>query len=339
MNNASQWLFLALFAMLGTGAFVSCTDTVIEAGELGGLVPKTATENPDLPSLHLNGSQFHVQTFGTQGKPVIVFLHGGPGGDYKSLLRLRERYNGYSLADDHFLVFWDQRGSGLSQRHSKPDITLAAYQEDLRQIIQHYSPNAPVLLIGHSWGGMYATMFINEYPELVRGAVLMEAGPLTGASFERVKNRVIKLNFFAEWLNDLAWSQQFLAADDHIRWDYSWLLGIKQSQPEYHQDMENDPAAAWRFGAAANRYVMEDGSDGNGTMTYDFTAKKLRSFAPTVLFMASGKNTVIGKDFQEQQRHVYSSSILRVVPDCGHDFQWKKSAECVAIIKQYIETL
>lgn len=339
MNRTVQYFLLVFTLILGTSGLFSCTSTALDAGESKGLVPPTVTEEPALPSLHLNGSQFHVQTFGTLGKPVIVFLHGGPGADFRSLLRLKERYNGYSLADDHFLVFWDQRSTGLSQRHRKNDITLDAYREDLRHIIHHFSPNEPVLLIGHSWGGMYATMFINEHPNMVRGAVLMEAGPLTGMSFETIKSRFIDLNFFAEWLNDFSWSQQFLAADDHARWDYQRLLGMKQSQPEYHQDMDNDPAPFWRLGSAANQYIMEDGSDGSGTMTYDFTAKKLRSFTPTVLFMASGNNTLIGTEFQERQRHVYPSSTLRVVPGCGHDLQWKKPGECIAIIKQYIDTL
>ena len=42
----------------------------------------------------------------------------------KSLLTLAEPYAGYSLADDHRLVFWDRRGSGLSRRHKKESLTL-----------------------------------------------------------------------------------------------------------------------------------------------------------------------------------------------------------------------
>ena len=38
-------------------------------------------------------------------------------------------------------------------------------------------------LIGTSWGGMYATRFINAFPERVAGAVLIEPGPLDGATF------------------------------------------------------------------------------------------------------------------------------------------------------------
>jgi hypothetical protein len=43
------------------------------------LVPPTVDEDPGLPSLEVNGTRLHVETYGADGDPVIVFLHGGPG--------------------------------------------------------------------------------------------------------------------------------------------------------------------------------------------------------------------------------------------------------------------
>ncbi len=339
MATLSQRVLMYLFFAATLASLASCNSNALDVGEPGNLVPHTVDENPDLPTLSLNGSQFHIETFGTPGKPVIVFLHGGPGGDYRSLLRLQDMYNGHSLADNYFLVFWDQRGAGLSRRHAKSDVSIDIYKEDLRQIVEHFSPSAPVVLIGHSWGGMYATAFINEYPAMVRGAVLLESGPLTGALYEEIKTRLISLDFFSEWLNDFAWSQQFISADDHARWDFQRLLGMKQSQPEYYQDMNTDPAPFWRLGAAANQYILEDGMDDKSLMTYNFADKHLPDFTTEVLFVASGNNTVIGREFQERQRHLYPQSRLEVIPGCGHDLQWKKPAECVVAIRTYLNTL
>ena len=108
-----RWLPLALVGLAATAC-----DT-LSPTEPGALVPRTVTEDLTLPAIEMNGARFHVQTFGNPANPVIVFLHGGPGGDYRSLLALGERHNGYSLADDYFLVYWDQRGSGLSERQNK----------------------------------------------------------------------------------------------------------------------------------------------------------------------------------------------------------------------------
>src|SRR5215213_1920024 len=94
-----RWLILAL---AGVGA-AACGD-VMSPGEPGNLVPRTVAEDPSLPAIEMNGSRFHLETFGNPANPVIVFLHGGPGGDYRSMLRLAERFGGRSLADDYFLV-------------------------------------------------------------------------------------------------------------------------------------------------------------------------------------------------------------------------------------------
>src|SRR5512147_2073700 len=106
-----RWLPLTL---MGLGA-TACGD-VMSPGDPGNLVPRTVAEDATLPAIEMNGSRFHAERFGNPANPVIVFLHGGPGGDYRSMLRLAERYNGSSLADDYFLVYWDQRGAGLSER-------------------------------------------------------------------------------------------------------------------------------------------------------------------------------------------------------------------------------
>ncbi len=102
-----------------------------------------------------------------------------------------ERYNGYSLADDYFLVFWDQRGAGLSKRHDKNVLTSDVYVNDLNTLVDRYSPGRPVFLIGESWGGMFATRYINQYPQRVAGAVLIEPGPLDGATMERIKDDML----------------------------------------------------------------------------------------------------------------------------------------------------
>src|SRR5688572_22214310 len=209
-----KWASLPVAAM----ALAACE--VMDPGEPGNLVPRTVAEDASLPAIEMNGSRFHLETLGDPANPVIIFLHGGPGGDYRGLLRMAEAHNGYRLADHYFLVFWDQRGSGLSRRESKQQLTLDVYSADLDSLAARDSPGRPVYLIGHSWGGMYATQYINEHPDRVAGAVLIEPGPLDGVTFEALEDDLFDIRFGAEWLNDWAWSSQFLSPDDHARMDY-----------------------------------------------------------------------------------------------------------------------
>lgn len=321
----------APFAVLALGA---CD--ILDPTEPGYLVPPTVVEDSSLPAIEMNGSRFHVHTFGDPANPVIIFLHGGPGGDHRSLLRLGKRFDGYSLADEYFLVYWDQRGAGLSARHDKDVLTLDVYTEDLKSLVDRYAPGRAVFLIGKSWGGMFATHFINEYPQRVAGAVLIEPGPLDGAIYERIDGDLFNLDLGAEWLNDWAWNSQFISPDDHARMDYERLLGLRDSQPRFHNRTAVDPAPVWRLGAAANRYVTEDGQDENDNFDFDFTTNLSRYTTP-VRFIAGSLSEVLGEALQREQMLRYPSASLHVVEGAGHDVNWTHTGELLAHVRSYLD--
>ena len=317
-----------------TAGLAACE--IHDPSQAGNLVPRTVDEDATLPSLALAGTVFHYQTYGDPTKPAIVFLHGGPGGDHRDQLRFRDRYDGYALADDYFLVFWDQRGSVLSRRHDCGAYSLERMDADLDALVDHVSPGRPVIIIGHSWGGMYATLYINRHPEKVAGAVLIEPGPLNGRMFDAIVGELYDLDVFSEWLNDDVWDSQFLTPDDHARADYHRMLGMRDGQPKYHQSKDN-PAPVWRQGAIASRCLINSGLK-DGKAVYDFT-DHLAAYAKRVLFIASAKNEVIGVAFQEQQRRFFPAADLLTIPDSGHDVPWTHTAETLAAIHPYLQTL
>jgi len=323
------WLPLML-AGLGTAACET-----LSPGDPGNLVPVTVADDPSLPAIDMNGSRFHLQTLGDPSNPVIVFLHGGPGGDYRSMLRLAERFDGYSLADEYFLVYWDQRGAGLSKRHSRTTLTIDRYLEDLDTLVGRYSPGRPLYLVGESWGGMFATEYINRHPGKVAGAVLIEPGPLDGATAERLKDDIFDFDLSAEWLNDIAWGSQFLTPEDHERMDYERTIGVRDGQPKFHLSKTN-PEPMWRLGAAAARYIMEDGQDHNGRFNYDFTTN-LAAYQTPVLFIAGSWSEVLGQSLQQKQILRYPNATLEVVNGAGHDVAWIKTPEVLTHIRAYLD--
>ena len=328
--RAHPWSRLPLLAAL----LAAACDTLAPE-EPGNLVQRTVAEDASLPAIDMNGSRFHLETFGDPQDPVVIMLHGGPGGNYRSMLSLAARHDGYSLADDHFLVYWDQRGAGLSMRHDEEVLTQATYLHDLHTLVERYSPDRPVYLVGVSWGGMYATYFINEYPHLVAGAVLIEPGPLDAATMERIEDDMFDLDYRAEWLNDYAWSSQFLSPDDHARLDYQMMVGARDAQPKFHTSRAN-PEPGWRAGAAANRYIAEDGQDGDGNWTFDFTTN-LDAFTTPVLFIAGAWSEVLGESLQQEQVQHFPAASLVVLEGAGHDVAWILSAETAALIRDYLE--
>ena len=109
-------------------------------------VPATVADDPSLPHITIDGVTYHAETFGDPANPVVITIHGGPGGDYRSILSLK------ALSDDYFVVFFDQRGAGLSPRVNSDEITLASAVADLDSIVEHYGGGEPVNLVAHSWG-------------------------------------------------------------------------------------------------------------------------------------------------------------------------------------------
>jgi proline iminopeptidase len=335
ITNHSRIRQAAIAMLISLPVLVATACNVMSPDDPGNLVPPTVAEDSSLPAIEMNGSRFHAETFGNPANPVIVFLHGGPGGDYRGMLGLAGRYAGYSLADEYFLVFWDQRGAGLSKRHDSNVLKIDVYTDDLNALVDRFSPGRPVFLIGESWGGMFATCYINKHPQRVAGAVLIEPGPLDGATMERIKDDMFDIDFGSEWLNDWTWNSQFFSPDDHARMDYERMLGVKDAQPRFHVDTEN-PQPAWRMGAAANRYIMEDGQDGDGVFNYDFTTN-LAAYTTPVLFITGSWSEVLGESLQREQVLRYPSASLQVVDGAGHDVAWVKTAEVLTHARAYLD--
>ncbi|HUJ28689.1 MAG TPA: alpha/beta hydrolase [Myxococcales bacterium] len=301
----------------------------LDPGEPGNLVPRTVTEDAALPRLAINGTVLHAEAFGDPANPVVVVLHGGPGEDYRSLLPLQAL-----AADGYYVVFWDQRGCGLSQRHDASIYSFALLLEDLEQVVDHYAPGArPLVFIGHSWGAMYATSFINEhgsYGGRIRGAVLSEPGAFTKAQLDAFLRRLMgSYDLFGEQLNDIAWSGQFMSADDHARADYLMMIQSANGAPAEHLDPAN-PEPRFRSGAVVHRALLEL-AEKEG---FDWTTH-LSSFEPTVLFLRGDLNEAANLASQQEMASSYRHAEIVTIHGVGHSMVWERPAEYVQDVRDY----
>lgn len=307
----------------------------LDPGGPGNLVPKTVSEDSSLPALKLNNSNFHLETFGDQNNPVVIMLHGGPGNDYRYLLPLQERHNNYGLADDYFLVFWDQRGCGLSQRHDRSELTLEKYAEDLEQLVEYFAPNGkPVILIGHSWGGAYAAQYMNRHPKRLSGAVLMEPGAFSAELGKSITT--VKINPLAKWLSDWMWGRQLLTASDHEQADYYLAQGVL-SQDEVKPERHSKPVPGWRMGTAVSLYMAMEALGGKSH--FDFTGQ-LSAVDIPVLFIVGANTEDLGEDYQRKQMKLFKHPKLEVIPNAGHnEIAFSEAEQSVTQIRKYLDGL
>jgi pimeloyl-ACP methyl ester carboxylesterase len=110
--------------------------------------------------------------------PVLLFVHGGPG---MPMYWLTQRYP--TGLEEHFtVVWWEQRGVGLSYDPDIPAETMTADQfvddtlEVTRYLLDRFDQEK-VYLMGHSWGSYIGIRAAAKAPELFHAYIGM--GQLT----------------------------------------------------------------------------------------------------------------------------------------------------------------
>ncbi|WP_010316589.1 alpha/beta fold hydrolase [Saccharopolyspora spinosa] len=127
--------------------------------------------------------QLHVEIVDCGASDVTVIFCHGYMLDSQSWHFQRE-----ALAGDARLVLWDQRGHGRSGWATPANATIDQVGQDLFAILQATAPRSPVVLVGHSMGGMAILGLAESHPELfgdrVVGAALIatSAGGLSGVT-------------------------------------------------------------------------------------------------------------------------------------------------------------
>jgi pimeloyl-ACP methyl ester carboxylesterase len=115
----------------------------------------------------VRGCNYAVNEWGDRNSPLLVYLHGW--GDTGSTFQFVVD----AFREDWFVVAPDWRGFGRTGGGALaywfPD-----YLADLDHLLGHYSPDAPVNLVGHSMGGNIAGLYAGILPERVASFINLE---------------------------------------------------------------------------------------------------------------------------------------------------------------------
>lgn len=300
-------------------------------------VAATVGDDPALPAIDALGLRLHGRVLGPQGAPLIIVLHGGPGGDHRSLLPLD------ALADEGWrILFYDQRGAGLSQRVEIEALTLQGHLDELSALADTFSPDAPVILIGHSWGAMLASAWLGRRPDRTAAAVLIEPGFLSARGADAFLARMraamttpamgwtaLRSGFEASHVS----GPDASAADDYL---FARMVEAFANAPgvPYHCPGTAYDSPAWRFGASAGSAVLAQASradlDSLGAVD---------AFAGPVLLVAGACDSWLGADLQRQHAAGFRNATLVVIPDAGHDVIDDRPTESLAAIRTFLATL
>jgi pimeloyl-ACP methyl ester carboxylesterase len=118
-------------------------------------------------------------------EPTLVFVHGFCLDMGTFHFQRRE----LTRTGDYRMVFYDQPGHGRSSRLDHGEYTLPMLASGLKDVLDAVVPTGPIVLIGHSMGGMTIMALAEAYPEIfgprVRGVVFIStsAGKLDEVNF------------------------------------------------------------------------------------------------------------------------------------------------------------
>ncbi|MEU4997621.1 alpha/beta hydrolase [Streptomyces sp. NPDC021622] len=247
--------------------------------------------------------------------------------------------HGYCLSQDswHFqraalrgvvrCVYWDQRshgrsGRGAAQLDDGKPVSIDQLGRDLKAVIDAAAPEGPLVLVGHSMGGMTTMALADQFPELIRERVVGVA--LVGTSAGRLGQvnfglPVAGMNAVRRVLPGVlkALGSQAALVERGRRATSDLFAGIIKRYSFSSKDV--DPAIS-RF---AERMIESTPIDVVAEFYPAFAehdkAEALRYFAELpVLVLAGEKDLVTPSEHSEAIADLLPEAEFVLVPDAGH---------------------
>src|SRR5438876_7136826 len=163
----STILFYLLAVPLAIGVLAAATSL--------GIARLEAAHPPTGQFIEVHGVRLHVAVLGVPrgspaAEPAVVLIHGASGNLEDMRLALGEK-----LALSHRVILVDRPGHGWSSRPESDDYASPARQAELVAAALEKLGVRLAILIGHSWGGAFATAYALAFSERTAGLVLLSA--------------------------------------------------------------------------------------------------------------------------------------------------------------------
>lgn len=228
------------------------------------------------------------------------------------------------LCDRYHMVCFDQRGHRRSDCPDGKPFSLDDLAHDLRAVLDKYCSDEPVVLVGHSMGGMSILKFLELYPEelgkRVKGVALVDTSNVSmretilgGAALSAVQKPLVEPAF--KWMtehagfsngakNVLVSTAPFLLATRYL----GYGSGASLTHMEYIQEMARKTsmkgACQAGLGLLCNQQPM--------------SLEAIRRSGIPVLIWVGEKDKLTRPEVSLRMKEQLPEARLRVVPDTGH---------------------
>jgi pimeloyl-ACP methyl ester carboxylesterase len=277
----------------------------------------------------IRGLRHHVREWGEPGSPKMFLLHGwmDVSASFQFLVD--------GFARDWHLIAPDWRGFGLSEwQHDGywfPD-----YYADLDALLDLYEPDVPARLVGHSMGGVVASMYAGIRPQRVARLIAMEGLGLSRQAPDRAPGR------YAQWLDELGKSPAFkpYGSFEEV------AARLRKNNPRLTSERASYLARHWAKRLETGEVVLLSDPRHKTVNPYLFRIDEAiacwRQITAPVLLVAGQESNIPGrmKDTPEQLAERKGAFRIRreiEIADCGHMMHHDQPERLAQIIEAFLD--
>jgi pimeloyl-ACP methyl ester carboxylesterase len=287
--------------------------------------------------VNIRNLSYHVQIWGTPSaeKVPLVLMHGwmDVAASYQFVVD--------ALSHDHYVIAPDWRGYGQTDSGGVDNFWFPDYLADLDFLLDHYAPQTPVNLVGHSMGGNVVMLYAGVRPERIRRLVNLEGFGMPATTPDQAPKR------YARWMDEL---KQLHRGELALR-PYESADGVARrlmkTNPRLSQDKANWLAQHWAAANAQGEWTIL------GEAAHKITNANLyqlpevleiyKNISMPVLAVEASDNSLDmwwkGKfkllEYHERLQNVTQVEIA-VINDAGHMMHHDQPEQLAALIERFI---
>ncbi len=281
--------------------------------------------------VEVRGLRLHVREWGEPGAPRLFLLHGWAdvSASFQFLVdALEGRW--HVLAPD-----W--RGFGRSARTGADAYWFPDYLGDLDALLEHFSPDEPVRLVGHSMGGNIACLYGGVRPERVARLVAMDGFGLPARDPGEAPERLEK------WLGQLARPQGFRSYPDVEAFAARMMRDNPRLDPERARFLATNLTEP--DGAGGVRLAADPAHRRINPVLYRRSESEAcwrRVQAPVLWIVQADpawrRAVGIGDDVYDAAKSCFADFREIAIPDSGHSFHHDQPEKTASVIEAFLRS-
>ena len=280
---------------------------------------------------------YHVKVWGEPSphKTPLVMVHGwmDVAASYQFVVD--------AFAQDHYIIAPDWRGYGKTPAGPVDNFWFADYMADLDFLLDHYSPDKPVNLVGHSLGGNVVMLYGGVRPERIRRLVNLEGFGLPATTPDMAPGR------YAKWMDEL---KKLHRGELDMR-AYDTIGGVARrlikTNPRLSQDKADWLAQHWAEENAEGKWTILGQPAHKVISAHLYQAEEVlalyRRLTMPVLAVEASDNSLnlwwkgnfTLEQYHERIQHVPNVEI-GLIPDAGHMMHHDQPALLAELIERFI---